>query len=267
MEMKITKGDRIISFGSCFATEIGKMFKDEGYNIMNNPFGVLFNPVSIYNSISRLLSRTPFTMEDVIERDPLYGKNSGLVAPKSYASFYHHGSFASPTPDDFLAKANNALAEGSDFLQKSSVIIVTFGTSWVFRHLERDIIVSNCHKIPSYDFRRERLDVDEIVELFTKLMEDPRLGDGKEWIFTVSPIRHLKDGLHGNQISKAILHLAIEKMCASHRNAHYFPSYEIVLDELRDYSYFAQDTVHPSEETIRIVWERFRSSCCQPERG
>ena len=85
------------------------------------------------------------------------------------------------------------------------------------------------------------------------------------WIFTVSPIRHLKDGLHGNQISKAILHLAIEKMCASCGNAHYFPSYEIVLDELRDYSYFAEDTVHPSEETIRIVWERFRRSCCQPE--
>lgn len=260
MEMKIGKGDKIVSFGSCFATEIGTKLQAEGYNIINNPFGVLFNPISIFNSIDRLLSEKPFTLDDVIERDPLYGKNTGLTAPKSYASLYHHGSFAAPSPEEFLTKANNTLHLASKHLKDASVIMITFGTSWVFRHLERDIIVSNCHKIPAYDFRRERLDIDEIVDRFSPLMSDPRLGNPKQWIFTVSPIRHLKDGLHGNQISKAILLLATEKMCASFENAHYFPSYEIVLDELRDYSFFAADTVHPSPEAIELVWERFQKA-------
>jgi hypothetical protein len=157
-------------------------------------------------------------------------------------------------------KANRSLAETSEFYRQADVVIVTFGTSWVFRHIERDIIVSNCHKIPAYEFRRERLDIDSIAERFDPLISDPQTGGKKEWIFTVSPIRHLKDGLHGNQISKAILLLAIEKMCATHDNAHYFPSYEIVLDELRDYSFYASDKVHPSEEAIEIVWDRFISS-------
>ena len=258
MEKWINKGEKIISFGSCFATEMGKELSNGGYDIMNNPFGVLFNPVSIANSIHRLLSGTHFTNGDVIERDPLYGKNSGLIIPKSYASFYHHGSFAAASPDEFLAKANGSLDESARYFKEASTVIITFGTSWVFRHIGRDIIVSNCHKVPAYEFRRERLEIEEIVEMYSSLIQDPRLGKEKQWIFTVSPIRHLKDGLHGNQISKAILLLAIEKMCASFDNAHYFPSYEIVLDELRDYSYFAEDTVHPSPETIKIVWERFR---------
>ena len=227
---------------------------------MNNPFGVLFNPVSIANSISRLMTMEPFCMGDVVERDPLYGKNAGLSRPKSYVSFYHHGSFASPSPEEFLERANTSLQRTSEYFKDASVVIVTFGTSWVFRHKERDIIVSNCHKVPAYEFRRERLDVDEIVEIFSPLISHPEWGANKKWIFTVSPIRHLKDGLHGNQISKAILLLAIEKMCASFDNAHYFPAYEIVLDELRDYKYFAEDTVHPSDETVRIVWERFRDT-------
>lgn len=258
MEKRITTDDKIISFGSCFATEMGKELEKGGYNILNNPFGVLFNPVSIANSIHRLLSEESFAPEEVIERDPLYGKNSGLTAPKSYASFSHHGSFAAPSPEEFLAKANKSLLESGRYLREASVVIVTFGTSWVFRHIGSDIIVSNCHKVPAYEFRRERLEIEDIVDLYTPLLSNPALGVDKRWIFTVSPIRHLKDGLHGNQISKSILLLAIEKMCASFDNAHYFPSYEIVLDELRDYSYFASDTVHPSPEAINIVWERFR---------
>lgn len=258
MENCITKDQKIISFGSCFATEMGKCLHNEGYNILNNPFGVLFNPISIANSIHRLISREPFTLEDVIERDPLYGKNSGLSAPKSYASFYHHGSFRASTPEEFLAKANSSLERSSQYFQEASVVIVTFGTSWVFRHTGRGIIVSNCHKVPAYEFQRERVEIEEIVRIFSKILSHPEIGAKKEWIFTVSPIRHLKDGLHGNQLSKATLLLAIEKMCTSFGNAHYFPSYEIVLDELRDYRYFSEDTVHPTPEAIDIVWERFR---------
>lgn len=244
--------------GSCFATEMGEKMGDEGYQILNNPFGVIFNPMSIYNSIKRIIDEREFTINDVIERDPLYGKHSGATIPKSYASFYHHSSFASSTPEGFLSKANQSLKESSIFLKGADTIIVTFGTAWVFRHIATDIVVSNCHKIPNYEFKRERLEVEEIVNLYLPLISEGELSS-KQWIFTVSPIRHLKDGLHGNQISKATLLLSIEKMCARCRNAHYFPSYEIVIDELRDYSYYAEDTVHPSVETINIVWERFHS--------
>lgn len=256
MEKLISKSDMIISFGSCFATEMGNKLEENGYRILNNPFGVLFNPVSIANSINRLLDPVPFTLEDVIERDPLYGKNSGLEKIPSFASFFHHGSFRESSPELFLDKVNPLLEQHSLWLKGSTHILVTFGTSWVFREKERDIIVSNCHKRPAYEFQRELLGIEQITELYQPILSHPCLKE-KQWIFTVSPIRHLSDGAHGNQISKATLLLAIEKMCATFSNAHYFPSYEIVLDELRDYKFFTQDKVHPTQEAINIVWERF----------
>ena len=204
-----------ISFGSCFATEIGEIMKREGYHITNNPFGVLFNPASISNSIWRLIREEEFTMEDVIDRDPLYGSKAGLSIPKSFASYYHHSRFAAPSPEEFLDKANSELHKAAAAFRKADVVIITFGTAWVFRNIERDIIVSNCHKRPAYEFRRELLSVEEIFNVTAPLIKhcSEAAGEGvtpKQWIFTVSPIRHLKDGLHGNQLSKATLLLARE---------------------------------------------------------
>lgn len=266
LEEKITLNDAITSFGSCFATEMGQKMADMGYWISNNPFGVLFNPASIASSIRRLASGEEFTEDDVIDRDPLYGTKAALKEegalqqhPKSYASFYHHSSFASPDPSEFLEKANNALHEAAGHYAASKWIIVTFGTAWVFRHIEKDIIVSNCHKRPAREFRREFLPVDEIYALFAPLLNES--AGSKRWIFTVSPIRHLSDTLHGNQLSKATLLLAVERLRQDFPNAFYFPAYEIVLDELRDYKYFAQDLVHPSEEAVEYVWNYFKNSC------
>ncbi len=295
----IPSGAKITLLGSCFACEIGNYLTEAGLDILNNPFGVLYNPASIAQSIDRLLGRRPFGEEDVIPRDtnPVKSSTAGTtaecstagstsgsmvsrgttlgstipggtasggmvlgghrqIAPEGggYVSFYHHGSFARKTPAEFLSFANDSLAKTAEHFTGSSHIIITFGTAGVFRHIGRDMIVSNCHKHPAQEFRRERLEVDDIVRLWSPILE--RLGD-KHFIFTVSPIRYRVDGMHGNSISKSILLLAIEQLCKKHPNASYFPAYEIVMDELRDYRWFAADGIHPSPEAVSIVCHRF----------
>lgn len=239
----IDKEEGAVMMGSCFSTEVGSRLKEEGYNVHLNPFGILFNPASICSSLLRLESREPFERQDVIERDG------------QYCSFFHHGCFRRPTPQEFLDNANKALRESADFFDTCSTVILTFGTAWVFRHLERNIIVSNCHKVPAREFRRERLEVEEIVNMLSPVMERHR---DKKWIFTVSPIRHLADGAHGNQVSKATLLLAIEGLRKRFPDCTgYFPAYEIMLDELRDYSWYAEDMVHPSQEAVERIYSRF----------
>jgi hypothetical protein len=254
---------KFISFGSCFATEIGTRMKEDGYEITNNPFGVLYNPASISNSINRLIKEKDFTIDEVIDRDPLYGKNAGCMMAKSYASYYHHSRFAAPSPEEFLEKANNELHNVAAAFRKADVVIITFGTTWVFRNIERDIIVSNCHKRPAYEFRREFLSIEEIFNTTASYINycseaPPQEIAPKKWIFTVSPIRHLKDGLHGNQLSKATLLLSEEKLANAFSNVLYFPSYEIVIDELRDYRYYNEDQTHPSSEAVDYVYKKFR---------
>ena len=263
----IRPGDGIISLGSCFSTEIGTRLAADGYEICNNPFGVLYNPVSIARAVDFLSGRRSLSADDVVLRDtnPAPVNAPARPAPHhrpiapdggGYVSFFHHGSFARKTPEEFLDNAHTALAEASGRFAEAHWILVTFGTAWVYRHLERDIIVSNCHKHPAREFRRELLGPEDITGLWVPLLR--RFPD-KHFILTVSPIRHKKDGMHGNQISKAILLLAVERLLHECPRASYFPSYEIVLDELRDYSWYAPDLVHPSAAAIETVWQRFRT--------
>lgn len=268
----IEKSSMTVSLGSCFSAEMGERMTAHGYRVCNNPFGVLYNPVSVMSSLLRLADGRPFLPEDVIPRDtnPVReGRKPRAVSPEhrpiapdggGYVSFWHHGSFARKTPEEFLDHANAALSRASAAFGEADTIIVTFGTAWVFRHLERDIIVSNCHKHPAREFRRERLEVEDITALWNPVLD--RFPD-KRFIFTVSPVRYLKDGLHGNQLSKAILLLAEDRLVQAHTNAEYFPSYEIVMDELRDYSWFGEDTVHPSAAAVDMVWERFSGQECR----
>lgn len=262
----IEKSSMTVSLGSCFSAEMGERMAAHGYRVCNNPFGVLYNPVSVMSSLLRLADGRPFQPEDVIPRDtnPVReGRKPRAVSPEhcpiapdggGYVSFWHHGSFARKTPEEFLDNANAALSRASAAFGEAGTVIVTFGTAWVFRHLERDIIVSNCHKHPAWEFRRERLAVEDIVALWNPVLDR---FSSKRFVFTVSPVRHLKDGLHGNQLSKSILLLAVDALVQSHSNAEYFPAYEIVLDELRDYSWFGEDTVHPTAAAVDMVWERF----------
>ena len=265
---RVARDAGILSLGSCFSTEMGSRLAEEGYGICSNPFGVLYNPASIANSIDFLAHGRIFTDSDVVPRNTNPVRAGHTVGPQpghrpiapdgdGYVSFYHHGSFTRKSPEEFLLNANTSLAAASSAFRKAKWIMVTFGTSWVYRHIERDIIVSNCHKHPAWEFRRELLTVDDIVNRWSGIV---KAYPDKRFVFTVSPIRHKKDGMHGNQISKAILLLAVEHLTGIFHNTRYFPAYEIVLDELRDYAWYSDDQVHPSKEAVNIVWKRFMTT-------
>ena len=241
-------GDEIMVLGSCFADEIGRRLSECGMDVCVNPFGTLYNPVSVCNSISRLQCGVPFTREDCVGM----GAGAGLVC-----SFSHHTSFARPTPEAFLEHANAALETASARWKSASKVLITLGTAWCWRHLPEGEIVSNCLKRPAGEFSRERLTVPQTAALLKSLVQ--RYPD-KFFVFTVSPIRHLSDGAHGNQVSKSILLLALEEVCAAFPDRTvYFPAYEILLDELRDYRFYAEDMVHPSLQAAEYVFGKFLS--------
>lgn len=244
----LREGDEIMVLGSCFADEIGRRLAECGLDVCVNPFGTLYNPVSVCNSISRLQCGVPFTQEDCVEM----GAGAGLVC-----SFSHHTSFARPTPEAFLEHANAALETVSARWKSASKVLITLGTAWCWRHLPEGEIVSNCLKRPAGEFSRERLTVPQTAALLKSLVQ--RYPD-KFFVFTVSPIRHLSDGAHGNQVSKSILLLALEEVCAAFPDRTvYFPAYEILLDELRDYRFYAEDMVHPSLQAAEYVFGKFLS--------
>ena len=241
-------GDEIMVLGSCFADETGRRLAECGMDVCVNPFGTLYNPVSVCNSISRLQCGVPFIQEDCVE----IGAGAGLVC-----SFSHHTSFARPTPEAFLANANAVLEVASARWKSASKVLITLGTAWCWRHLPEGEIVSNCLKRPAGEFSRERLTVPQTAALLKSLVQ--RYPD-KFFVFTVSPIRHLSDGAHGNQVSKSILLLALEEVCAAFPDRTvYFPAYEILLDELRDYRFYAEDMVHPSLQAAEYVFGKFLS--------
>lgn len=241
-------GDEIMVLGSCFADETGRRLAECGLDVCVNPFGTLYNPVSVCNSISRLQCGVPFTREDCVEM----GAGAGLVC-----SFSHHTSFARPTQEAFLEHANAALETASARWKSASKVLITLGTAWCWRHLPEGEIVSNCLKRPAGEFSRERLTVPQTAALLKSLVQ--RYPD-KFFVFTVSPIRHLSDGAHGNQVSKSILLLALEEVCAAFPDRTvYFPAYEILLDELRDYRFYAEDMVHPSPQAAEYVFGKFLS--------
>ena len=249
--VSISFSDKIMMLGSCFSDNIGRQLDAFGFDVCINPFGTLYNPISILNSVKRLADGLPFTEEDCI----VMGAGSGLTC-----SFQHHTSFARKDADSFLMNANEELVKARNFFLESNRVIITLGTSWCYRHTERNIIVSNCLKRPGGEFTRERLDVDETASALREIMEictGGKAGRIKEVIFTVSPIRHFKDGAHGNQLSKATLLLGIDRITGTYESTDYFPAYEIMMDELRDYRFYAEDMCHPSGQATDYIRERF----------
>ena len=241
----ISYDDKIMMLGSCFSDNIGKRLSELGFDVCVNPFGTLYNPASIASAVSRLVNGEHFTEKDCVE----IGAGCERVC-----SFSHHTSFSGTDAKEFLTKANDALVKASLFFRECNKVIITLGTSWCFRHVNTGKIVSNCLKHPAAEFQRERLEVQEIATLLKDIIETD-CGKRKEYIFTVSPIRHFKDGAHGNQLSKAGLLLGIDSVIGD--RAEYFPAYEIVMDELRDYRFYAEDMCHPTSQTTEYILERF----------
>ena len=247
---KIGYRHQSMMIGSCFAENIGNQLQELCLPTTVNPFGILYNPVSIANSIAILLEGKEFTSRDLFFNENLYH------------SFAHHGKFSRPAQDEMLDLINSKVVEALMVLKACSHLFITFGTSWVFRHKETGEVVSNCHKLPGTLFDHYRLQVAQITEIWIPLLHQLiKLNPDLHIVFTVSPIRHLKDGSHNNQLSKSVLLLAIDYLSLHFGNERisYFPSYELMLDELRDYRFYTSDMTHPSDVAIEIIREKFET--------
>jgi hypothetical protein len=215
---KITYNDRVMFIGSCFASSIGSQLEMGHMRVMTNPAGTVFNPVSVCNTLDTITKEREFFLEDLHFHDG------------TWISFYHYTDFSSDDPSIVLKKINNRSKEAFDFLKQARFLFVTLGTARVYKLKKSNLIVSNCHKIPSEQFESKLLTADEIVTLWTDQLDKlnsifPRL----KVVFTISPVRHWKDGAHGNQISKSILFVAVEELLKHKIAAQYFPAYELVI--------------------------------------
>lgn len=253
-EVPIVKSDfpidyqsKILLFGSCFAENIGKKFSYFKFQNQVNPFGIIFNSVSLEKLIRRVIEKRYFTEKDIFYHN------------EAWHCFEVHSELSNLDKDDFLNHLNQIIDSTYQYIKESSHFIITLGTSWVYRDIISHEIVANCHKVMQKQFTKELLSV-EIIEKsllnIISLVED--INPETKFIFTVSPVRHIKDGFVENQVSKANLLLAVYKIVANKPElANYFPSYEIMMDELRDYRFYAEDMLHPNQIAIDYIWVKF----------
>ena len=246
----IEHSDCLLSMGSCFSEHIGSQLQRLKWPIINNPFGILYNPLSIHRGLERILSNSLYRQED-------------LTAFKDmYYSMDHHGRFSHKDPNVVLAAINAELSQASDHVKRLNTLIVTFGTAYYYRDIKTGTVVGNCHKMPEAQFQRDKLDIGEICQHYKELIEQFQApNQALQWVFTVSPVRHWKDGAIENQRSKSILHCAIQQLETEFTQVHYFPSYEIMMDELRDHRFYADDLIHPNSVAIEHIWNRFSDTC------
>ena len=246
--------DSILTIGSCFAENMGARLSALRFSTLTNPFGIIYNPISISTGITKLLTEEIYTEKDIFQNGDLWH------------SWQHHSKFSMPKKDDILRGINDSLLEATTFFQKANRLIITLGTANVFIEKKSGEVVANCHKVPSRNletgldnFDKKRLSIEEIVESFTDILNKINAQNtGIQIIITVSPIRHIRDGLIENQRSKATLLLAVEEICRQFQNVHYFPAYELMMDDLRDYRFYEADMIHPSSQAIDYIWDYFK---------
>lgn len=246
LQEKIGHADKILMVGSCFAENIGDHLLQYKFNALVNPNGILFNPISISKAIQSFIGNS-----DV--------KDSGLVKNSElYYSFDHHGEFHSESQNELLVQIKASRSKAHSFLKDSNWLIITFGSAFVYRYLKTNSIVANCHKLPQQEFKKELLSVENITGEFNSLIKalvdfNPEL----KIILTVSPVKYLRDGLVENNLSKATLIQSVHELIRNNENCYYFPAYELVTDDLRDYRFYKEDLAHPNEAAIKYVWDKF----------
>lgn len=247
---QITYKSGVLSLGSCFSVHISDRLSALKYSVSQNPCGITFNPASIMHTIKRIISP-----ESLLSSELQFHK--GLWSHPDFHSSYSH-----PTKEGLIDNVLKSLNAAKTHLNSCDYVIITLGTSFVYRSLKTGRIVNNCHKLPSADFSHELLSVEDVLKLLSesrKLLSE-YCDKELQFIFTVSPIRHIKNGLAQDKRSKATALLAIQGLAEQHRDCHYFPSYEIMLDDLRDYRYYKEDLIHPSAMAIDYIFERFTES-------
>ncbi len=253
VEWKIDHRSPVLCLGSCFAEEMGGRLQRLKFPTVVNPCGIVYNPISIARCLEFLIQEKQFEHEDLFRHDGLWH------------SFDHHGSYSAADPQSALNKINQSIREASAFLRFAKVLILTLGTARVFRLKTNSRIVANCHKLPGQEFERLRLRVPEIVSaLGNTIATLQELNPELKIILTVSPVRHLRDGLVENNRSKATLLLAADQLHADYGNVVYFPAYELLIDDLRDYRFYAEDLSHPNRQALDYIWQRFTETCFNP---
>lgn len=246
----IDYNSKILSIGSCFAENMAEKFDYFKFQNETNPFGIIFNSVSIEKLFQRVCDQDFYQEKDVFFHN------------ERWHSFDVHSDLSNSDREELLETLNKAITETHKQLKEATHIIITFGTSWIYRHLEKDQIVANCHKVPQKQFSKELLSVETIQKSIQNTVEliqtlNPKIN----FIFTISPVRHIKDGFVENQLSKSHLFTALHSILKTHNSQltthNYFPSYEIMMDELRDYRFYGEDMLHPNQIAIDYIWKLF----------
>ena len=254
--IKINLRDKIMTTGSCFSDAIGKQLLDSKFTVLTNPFGTSYNPHSIHKVLR-------YALHNQAVPDHTYLKNQELNS-----NYDFHSSFSSLNKTDTEKKIREAIGSSHYFLKDSAWIFITYGSAWVYERNDTGEIVSNCHKVPASNFTKSLLNQKKILESFDELYQDLKsINPRCNIILTISPVRHLKDTLPLNSVSKSVLRLACQTLTETYQNVHYFPSFEIMQDDLRDYRFYKTDMIHPSEEAEEYIWNKF-SDCYfdQPTR-
>ena len=240
----------VVMLGSCFTDNVGGCLLGGGFPACVNPCGTLYNPASIASALLDILYERPYTRDDLFQHEGLWH------------SWSHHTRFSGPDPAAVVEHINKSQAEASEALSKASALFITFGTSWIFRLTEEGRVVANCHKKPATLFQREMLNTQKVYGLWKKMLRELQARyPALKTVFTVSPIRHLANGAHGNQISKSTLLLGVDALAREMpESVVYFPAYEIMMDDLRDYRFYTADMTHPSDVAVDYIYDVFRRS-------
>lgn len=240
---------KIVSIGSCFADEIGQRLTLSKFNVQINPFGILFHPLAIENALGRIHSRIHYTTNEVFEYNDLF------------FTWDHHSSYSNTSKVECLNSVNQSIDSFNEFTRNADFFIITLGTSWVYKIKSMDLIVANCHKLPQREFEKLILTTQEIYQ---SLLNSVRLildmAPNAKILFTISPVRHIKDGLVENNVSKSRLINAVYQLESQFNEVFYFPSYEIILDDLRDYRFYKEDMIHPNKLAVDYIWEKFQEA-------
>ena len=250
----INYSSKVLLLGSCFAQNMGAKLEYYKFQQCTNPFGILFHPVAIEKLITRAVNHTWFTSKDV------------FLQNEQWHCFLAHSKLSNTSEEDLISALNSALEKLRFSLLEASHVVFTFGTAWVYKHLEKDTIVANCHKVPQKEFVKQLLSPDDVSDVLLGIETKLRtINPTCSIINTVSPVRHIKDGLIANSRSKAHLIAGVQEIVSPEKLNYYFPSYEIMMDELRDYRYYKEDLIHPNQTAIAIIWNAFTGSWICPE--
>ncbi|WP_343703946.1 GSCFA domain-containing protein [Chitinophaga sp.] len=254
LEPSVQYADKMLLAGSCFAEEIGGRLQQHKFNVLVNPNGILFNPLSIAQSLQGYMDGRRYTEADLFMHEDLWH------------SWDHHSRFSGPDREAVLAGINDSQAAASQRLKEADWLVITLGSAYVYVLKETGNIVANCHKVPEASFYKRLLSADEIIAALDNMMHRLFFSNRKvNILFTVSPVRYLRDGVVENNLSKAILLQAVHHLVNKFDRLFYFPAYELVIDDLRDYRFYKEDLVHPNELAIQYVWQHFTTACLHPD--